>query len=74
MNSTTNDKTWFDLYQIDTSKYISWDEFMRVWKECEERTYTPSDIYPPYSDLEELYGNYGYKALCFWDNYNEYEH
>lgn len=69
-----NDKTWFDLYQIDTSKYVSWDEFVRVWKEYEEKKYTPSDIYPPYSDLEELYGCYGYKALSFWDKYDEYEH
>jgi len=69
----TSDKTWFDLYQIDISNYISWEEFNKKFNGYPECEYIPSDIYPNYSDLEELYRNYGYSPLKFWENINDSE-
>lgn len=69
----TNDKTWFELYQIDTSNYVSWDIFKKTWYGFNVDDYKPSGIYPPYSDLENLYGRYGYNTLGFWFRDDEHE-
>jgi len=71
-----SEKTWFDLYDIDTSNYVGWDEFKTRWKGSQESNYNSSYIYPYYSDLEDMYSkrkNYGYTPSNFWQYDIDYE-
>ena len=65
-----SDKTWFDLYQIDTSNYIPWDEFNQKFnKKINKKKYIEqfknNITIPMIQDLEELYKG-SYNTRRFW--------
>lgn len=64
-----NNKNWFDLYEIDTSKYISWETFYKKYYNTKEKLYVKnSEDIPHIVDLEELYKP-NYNKRRFWYNF-----
>ena len=67
-----NNKTWFDLYSMDISKYPNYYKFKEEYGKLYDRdkyislSNSNQDI-PPYSDLENLYNNFGYNVNFWYD-------
>jgi len=65
-------KSWFNLYNIDISKYSNYNDFNSKYGSLYDKNKyiklsREDDKVPPYSDLEDLYRNYGYN-INFWYN------
>lgn len=65
-------KTWFQLYDIDTSNYYTYTEFQSkfgsLYNSNKYIDLSETDTQAPsYSDLDELYRKYGYN-INFWND------
>jgi superfamily II DNA or RNA helicase len=66
-----NNKTWFDLYDINTFKYPTWSNFKSNYGNIYDREKyiaisKSNNHIPQYDDLDLFYGNYGYNTT-FWN-------